>query len=834
MVLNTKESTVQNNFSIILLLFPIVMILIFSFSILKNGTPEFKVDKTQHGLKVGKIFGKLNPIQAGDLIKEIHGIKYHLILSMITSPSMTPNQDKTICIIRDGELITLIPKVNSVTPFRLLSEAWPHFTLMITLISLGIIAFLRVPIDQPGFVFLIFLSMIATTISATLPSYFGILSPQIISLSFFTLAICNWIGFSAFFHFVFSFPNERNLVSNHRWLIPLIYILVPFISIILAWSYSNGGNDFWGWLQRFRNITLPFISLAIFIKHIIDYKILKTTIEKNQIKLIISAYWLSFGPYIVFYAIPNIMLNRPLISFKLVAISGLILPIAYFISLIRYRLLDVDRLISRTVSYFVLIGILASSYSYLAIVLKRTFLNNQIFSDELFLIYIILIAILFGPMIRLISMGFDKLLIPKTLYRYGMVSELTRRIGSTIHLKDLIDLLTQSIPKEFSIKKLSFIIFEESSYQVYPKGGSLQKTKIEFDTIKMHLKDNINYLFCNELESDSELKKTLSNLSETGYELIFPLRGGTGFSGMLLLGRRVDERLYSKKDIQFFTTISNQAGLALENSLHYDSVVKGKQQIEKMFKKVVQSEKMAALGEMSTILAHELKNPLGIIRSSAQYLTKNIDDSENRHELLDYIVSEVDGLESSINNMMGLARYKSPRFKTIDLHKKLSVMVAQWVQSGNHNRLVSIDIDCPSKLPEINADFQQLQQVFLNCIANSEDAISEGDMSEGGQIRIKLISKKLGMIEIEIVDTGPGIPESNVDNAFKKFFTTKEKGMGIGLSVCKQIITAHNGTISIKNSNLSGLSVLITIPCDPLSIHSQPEDLKNIKEISIA
>ncbi len=123
----TKESSTQNYFSIILLLIPIAMILIFSFSILLDGTPEFKVDKTQHGLKVGKIHGKLNPVQSGDLINKIHGLEYYQIRSLAISPSTSAGKEKTISLLRNRKLITMIPKINPVSPFRLLSEAWPHF-----------------------------------------------------------------------------------------------------------------------------------------------------------------------------------------------------------------------------------------------------------------------------------------------------------------------------------------------------------------------------------------------------------------------------------------------------------------------------------------------------------------------------------------------------------------------------------------------------------------------------------------------------------------------------------------------------------------------------------
>ena len=233
-----------------------------------------------------------------------------------------------------------------------------------------------------------------------------------------------------------------------------------------------------------------------------------------------------------------------------------------------------------------------------------------------------------------------------------------------------------------------------------------------------------------------------------------------------------------------------------------------------MFSKVVQSEKMAALGEMSTVLAHKIKNPLSIIRSSAQYLKRNQGDINNTGtELFDFIIGEVDHLESVVNNMMGLAKYQAPSLEKINLKMVATELISHWTQSGNHSRNIAIHLDCDQDLPLVSADSRQLQQVFLNCIINSEDA-----MPEGGEIDISISATEKVTLSIQICDTGSGIDAADLDNAFRQFFTTKEKGMGIGLSVCRQIVQAHNGTIHLENRPAGGLCVLISLPADPMTV----------------
>lgn len=807
---------------------PVSMILIFSASVLYYGTPEFRVDKTQYGLRIGEIHQTLNPVQPGDMIIRINSFDYHQILSLLLSPDFFSKRQVRVVVLREGKTIEFEPQINPVLPFRFFSIAWPHLVLMFVLISLGVLSYLRITSDQPAFLFLITMSFFATIFSATFPSYFGTLEPHIISLSFFVLAIGNWLAFGACLHFVFSFPNERNIIKNRKWLIAMLYLTAPMISIAGSLMLADNAGEFWGWLQRIRNLALPFMAVTAFLKHVVDYRRLSSSLEKNQIKLIISAYWFSFGPYLLFYAVPNILFNEPFISFRLVVISGVILPGAYFLAMIQYRLLDVDKMIFRTVSYFLLISLLMVSYASLVIFLKRTFMGRQMFSEELFLIYVLATAILFEPVNRLITFVLNKIFLPKALYQYDMIISLSRSIGSSVSLDNLISILTQAVPKNFHVKFLRLVIFHNNAAVLYPEKQDLTGNEPNIELLKNYFSQKTDYLFCNALIQDIALKKQLRILHSQGIELIFALRGGTGLSGFLLLGRRKDEKPYTRRDVEFFTTVSNQAGLALENVLYHESLIESKNQIEKMFGKVVQSEKMAVLGEMSTTLAHELKNPLGIIRSSAQYLTKNFKNAETSQELLNYIIGEVDGLESVINNMMGLARYKTPELAPVDLYSKTTQMIDHWIQSDNHNKAVSIKV-APLKEPlTIFADFNQLQQVFLNCIVNAEDA-----MPNGGRVFISIAARADETIDIHIRDTGPGIPGEDLENVFKQFFTTKEKGMGIGLSVCKQIILAHNGQISLENMPQGGVRVMIHLPVKPLSTLEFSNPVEPLKKESL-
>jgi signal transduction histidine kinase len=812
---------------VLIVLLPVGMFFVFLLSILSYGTPGFVVDKTQRGLLVSRVHDSRTPVKKGDLIVAINDLGYQDILPWLLIKKPYPAGAYRIGLLRHHQPLSVRPKMAIVLPFRLVSVAWPRILLIFILLSLGILAFLRAPEDQPRFLFLLSLCAFATSFSATLPSLFGVLEPAVISLSFLTLAISNWIAFGAYLHFVFKFPVGRDLVKQRPWLIGLFYLGPALASLSGAIVLSGGGEDFWGWLERLRNIALPAMALAAFAKHVADYRRVTFSLEKNQLKLILNAYWLSFGPYFFLYGIPNIVFDHPIISFRIVVLSGMIMPIAYFVALARYRLLDVDKMISRTVAYFFLIALLCLSYSLLVIALKRWFIGMAVFSEELFLIYVIAVAVLFGPMVKGISFILDQVFQPKILYRYDMLPALSRRIGSCVLLKDLISILTAVIPRDFQLTGTCLARFDSRETRIFPEYPGLGPLLSPQGPIRQLFSGTAGYQFTKDAVLGTPFQRDLTLMEEAGFELIFPLRGGEGVLGLFLLGKRRDRRPFTRRDIDIFTTISNHAGVTLENTLRYESVMESKKQVEEMFARLVESKKLAALGEMSAVLAHELKNPLSIIRSSAQHMKNPQMDPEHTHELLEYIIDEVDGLTVVINNMLGLARYRRPVFSVVDLETEMRQMMALWLASGNHRREVALILRFPDHVPSICADFRQLQQVFLNCITNAEDA-----MPQGGKIEIAVTGADNKTVRIDIMDNGPGIPTEHIEDAFKKFYTTKEKGMGIGLAVSRQIVEAHNGTIDIANRDGGGLKVAITLLIDPLGTLSPAlsrlaPDLKN-------
>ncbi|MCU0592018.1 MAG: ATP-binding protein [Desulfobacterales bacterium] len=216
-------------------------------------------------------------------------------------------------------------------------------------------------------------------------------------------------------------------------------------------------------------------------------------------------------------------------------------------------------------------------------------------------------------------------------------------------------------------------------------------------------------------------------------------------------------------------------------------------------------ERMSAMGEMAAGISHEIRNPLGIIRSSAELLKKKVAKIDPSNALPDIIVEEATRLNGIITDFINFARPRSPKLNPcrVDdvIEKTLTFLTAQIEERG-----YTIEKDYQNPLPEIMGDAPMLHQSFLNLFINAMQA-----MPDGGRIGVSLRAEG-GQARIEIEDAGPGIPVDLSDKIWDPFFTTKDKGTGLGLGIVKNIVEAHGGTIRIANREPRGARVTIDLP----------------------
>jgi two-component system, NtrC family, sensor histidine kinase HydH len=215
------------------------------------------------------------------------------------------------------------------------------------------------------------------------------------------------------------------------------------------------------------------------------------------------------------------------------------------------------------------------------------------------------------------------------------------------------------------------------------------------------------------------------------------------------------------------------------------------------------SERLAALGQMSAGLAHEIRNPLGVIKGSAEMLTQKLGDSNPlATELAGYISTETNRLSALVTRFLDFARPLhadlEPSHVTTVLDRALEDVARLW--KGDPIR---VEKDYELDLQTVPLDEGLVEQAFLNIVQNAYDAMSSG----GGELRVRVrnsVSGSRNGIEVRIEDSGPGIPLDLREQIFNPFVTTKKTGVGLGLSIVSKIIDGHHGSIRIESSGAAG------------------------------
>jgi signal transduction histidine kinase len=204
-------------------------------------------------------------------------------------------------------------------------------------------------------------------------------------------------------------------------------------------------------------------------------------------------------------------------------------------------------------------------------------------------------------------------------------------------------------------------------------------------------------------------------------------------------------------------------------------------------------------------VSHEIRNPLGIIRSSGELLKKKMSALDPSTSIPDIIVEEAVRLDNIITDFLDFAKPRQPNLTSCRiediLDKNLSFLAPQLEEKG-----CVVEKETASFLPEVMADSNMLYQVFLNILINGMQS-----MPGGGKIFVGITCIN-DTVNIVFEDEGTGIPEELLKKIWDPFFSTKDKGTGLGLGIVKNIIEAHNGAIQISNRQTRGARVFVTIP----------------------
>jgi PAS domain S-box-containing protein len=379
-------------------------------------------------------------------------------------------------------------------------------------------------------------------------------------------------------------------------------------------------------------------------------------------------------------------------------------------------------------------------------------------------------------------------------------------------------------------------IFEQVIKELKQKEGTLKKLYRETDRKAKNLESYNEYILrsmtsgmiiCDEKGKITRMNRPAEEILGRSEVLVLGKHYNTIFEKERLLCSAIQTSL--SEEITLYLTevaITKPNGESVPISLT-SSAVKDEQdkmlgavvfltdlsEIKKLEGEIAFKDKMAALGEMSSGLAHELRNSMGAVLGFCKLLSRREADPAVQDQVIDGIVNEAMAMESMLQRFLSFARPFQPRMEKTDV-KEVIQECHRSVKEILQEKGITFEFDSEPNLPPPLGDRLLLKQCFQNLIQNSIQA-----MPKGGKLGIRLSLEQLpsddDLVLVEITDTGCGIAKEDQNKVFNPFFTSREKGTGLGLSLVKKIISLHNGRIEFESEPDRGTTFRIHLPLKP-------------------
>ncbi|MBN8471464.1 GAF domain-containing protein [Corallococcus exiguus] len=491
-------------------------------------------------------------------------------------------------------------------------------------------------------------------------------------------------------------------------------------------------------------------------------------------------------------------------------------------TLLRLRLMDLHELLGKIASQTVLAVILASVFTVLTAWVDE---NTSLFVFNT-VVAAFVILILLDPLRTKVEEMVVRIFFRERFALLGTLSTLRVRMASVIEISELARVVLDALHETGRVTHASVYLMAEDrpGYRLLDSRGPLPVALLDTAAARgvlfavasgqkavllENIERRITVMRVQAVEG-KRFRDELKRLNDTRAALLqmkagisVPLMGNDRVIGFLnLWDERVPEA-YASDEIALILEVSERMATVLENS--------------KLYEKIRERDRLAALGEMAAGLAHEIRNPLGAIKGAAQCLDPRKLPGEDG-EFLDVIVEEVNRLNGVVTAFLDYSRPLKQNFGPTDLNEVVTRTMRLIQNDMPPTAELAVELDL--RLPRAEGDAEQLKQVLINLVQNAVQALGP----QSGRITVRtekperfgdLRSAGGEFVEVRVSDTGPGIPADQQPHIFVPFFTTKQKGTGLGLAICQRIVKNHGGSISVQSKAGEGTTFIIRLPALP-------------------
>jgi signal transduction histidine kinase len=480
--------------------------------------------------------------------------------------------------------------------------------------------------------------------------------------------------------------------------------------------------------------------------------------------------------------------------------------------------MDINVVIKKSVTYSALLLMLLLPCYGLALLGQQVFFGRIEGSFSFLFLMLLTVAAFFFPKLKTTTEQTIEQVLFKGKYDYReTLAQFSQDVVSIIHLDTLLDRTLRTLVNTLEVTQAAALLLNVGAgrYQFGAAVGEETQDAADLslttdDPVIRELARHPRVLVTEELERqelNAEAVAVGMGLRRLGCEACIPLSTKNRLIGIITLGKKQDGGIYNDEDLKLLATLGNEAAIAVENARLYEDL---KQQQAAMRR----AERLVTLGTLTAGLAHEIRNPLVSVKTFLQLLPERLDDEEFRTSFLQITSSEVERITHLLEQLLEFARPSDPLFRPEELPKVVDQM-AILAKNEAFKKGITLTTQYDDKLPNVSIDAKQIKQVVQNLLNNAIESTPQG-----GRVHLEArpfhTSGGGTQAQIEVSDRGKGIPEEDLEKIFTPFFTTRERGTGLGLPMSYRIVEDHGGTIEVKSQVGTGTTFTITLPLDPL------------------
>ena len=444
--------------------------------------------------------------------------------------------------------------------------------------------------------------------------------------------------------------------------------------------------------------------------------------------------------------------------------------------------------------------------------------------------------------------------------RLASLYSILQKVNIIDSVERLLELTLKELFKELGVDRAVLMLVDPASGKLEPKATkSRQETQgLETIHVSQTIIDNVvergEAVLIRDAQKDNRFEEAESIINiGTRSAMCVPLKTEHKMLGILYADKLSHTEIYNEDDLKFLAAICNQVAVSINNAQLFAEVRKAEEEIKSSNEKLketnkaiedanrlleksyidlqrtqeqlIQSEKLSSLGQVVAGLSHDMKNPLAAISGYSELLETWL--TEEKHlNAINKLQQATRMCTCIVQDLMSFARKEEIRRKKTDINdlvtESVELLQAQIGSSG-----IDVRMNLSHEIPDVEIDSNQVMRVFNNIIGNAIQAMDgEGELNVNTNFHDQ-------WVEVEVNDTGGGIPEENLSKIFDPFFTTKErgKGTGLGLSTCFGVVKAHGGTIIPENITGAGASFKVRLPLEQSlklnDIHTDQEEIEN-------